>query len=77
MLNTVPILIESIKTEDSEHFLQKILHPQQVIPSKSCFCLNMKLGYSLRAVLFALYYSNLLIYCHLIFLILTNLREIV
>ena len=50
----------STKTEDFEHFLS----PQNVVPSKSCFYLNMSLVFALLAVLFALYYSNLLIYCH-------------
>ena len=41
-----------------------ILPPQKIVPCKSCFYLNKKAFSSLHVVLFALYYSNLLIHCH-------------
>ena len=52
------------KPEDFEHFL--ILPPQKIVPYKSCFCLNMSVDFLLHGVLFALYYSNLQMYCHCI-----------
>ena len=55
--------MELIKTEDFEHSPIKIPPPQNVVPSKSCFYLNLSLDFSLHAVLFALYYSSLLICC--------------
>ena len=62
---TVPTYrIKKKKPEEFEHFL--ILPPQKIVPCKSCFCLNMRVDFLLRGVLFALYYSNLLVHCHCI-----------
>ena len=56
-------LFESIKSQDFEHCPRNILPPKMQYLVNLFLYLNMSLVFSMHAVLFALYYSNLLIYC--------------
>ena len=45
-----------------EHFLLKILPPQNIVPSLILFLFEYEYGFFVASVLFALFYSNLQIY---------------